>query len=260
MRNLIAVCVVMLVVVSSAFGEPEPKGTPSAELAAYLRGLQRSIILTELTGESKIETQANKVIVEISINTENISLATCLKSNQETRETIISELTEAGISAEDINAESFSSTPGYGPSGNKPGKYKARTLVKITITSKVDLQEIAKIVDGHSEVEYLGLTFKHSKENELKTQAAAQAIDDLMKKKGEYEKRFNATLVLRSFSEQIISPQAPQTCDYDKKASSGGVSLRSGEMSKSAAPTEERAFPFCELVFTAKVSGEFELR
>lgn len=259
MRNLIAVSVIMLVMVSSVFGEPEPKGTPS-ELTAYLRGLQRSIILTELTGESKVEAQADKVIVEISINTENSSLETCLKSNQETSETIISELIEAGIPADKINAESFSSTPRYGPSGNKPSKYKARNLVKITVTSKVDFQEIAKIVDGYSEVEYLGLTFKHSKENDFKKQAADQATDDLMKKKAEYEKRFNVTLALRSFSEQITVPQAPQTYDYDKKASSDGISPRSGEKSKSAALTEETAFPFCELVFTAKVSGEFELR
>ena len=138
MRNLIAVCVVMLVVVSSAFGEPEPKGTPS-ELTAYLRGLQRAIILTELTGESKIEAQADKVIVEISIKTENSSLETCLKSNQEMRETIITELIEAGIPADKINAEKFSSTPGYGSSGDKPGKYKVRTLVKITVTDESGL-------------------------------------------------------------------------------------------------------------------------
>jgi uncharacterized protein len=259
MRNLIAVCVVMLVMVSSALGEPEPKGTPS-ELTAYLRGLQRSATLTELTGESKIEAQADKVIVELSIKTENSSLETCLKSNQETRETIITELIEAGIPADKINAESFSSTPGYGPTGNKPGKYKARNLVKITFTNKVDFQEIAKIVDQYSEVEYLGLTFKHSKENELKKQAAEQAIDDLMKKKAEYEKKLGVTLNLRSFSEETIVPQAPQTYDYNTKASSGEASPNSREMSKSTALTEETAFPFCELVFATKVTGEFELR
>ena len=124
----------------------------------------------------------------------------------------------------------------------------------------MDFQEIAKIVDRYPEVEYLGLNFKHSKEKELKKQAAEQAIDDLLKKKAEYEKKFGVTLNLRSFSEQTIVPQAPQTYNHDTKVSSSELSLRSGEMPKSAAKTEETAFPFCELVFTAKISGEFELR
>jgi uncharacterized protein len=259
MRNLIAVCVVMLAVVSSAFAEPEPKGTPS-ELTAYLRGLQRSITLTELTGESKIEAQADKAIVEISVKTENSSLETCLKSNQEMRENIVNELTEAGISVEEINAERFSSTPRYGSFTDKPGKYKARTIVKITVTNKNDLQEIAKIVDVHSEVEYLGLTFEHSKEKELKKQAVDQAIDDLMKKKAEYEKKLGVTLNLRSFSEQTAVPQAPQTYNHDMKASSGKTSLQNPETSKSEVPIEKSPPPFCELVFTANVIGEFELR
>jgi uncharacterized protein YggE len=259
MRNLIAVSVVMLVMVSSAFAEPEPRGTPS-ELTAYLRGLQRSIILTEITGESKIEAQADKAIVEISIKTENASLEACLKSNQEMRENIISELIEAGISAEETNAENFSSTPGYRSLTDKPGKYKAQTIVKITVTDKDKLPEIAKIVDTHSEVEYLGINFEHSKEKELQKQAINQAIDDMMKKKTEYEKKFNATLALRSFSEHSTIPQASQTCNSDMKASFRNTSLQGSETSKSEVPIDKSPPPFGELVFTANVSGEFELR
>jgi uncharacterized protein len=259
MRNLIAVSVVMLVMVSLAFGEPEPKGTPS-ELTAYLRGLQRSIILTELTGESKIEAQADKAIVEISIKTENASLEASLKSNQEMREKIIAELIEAGISAEDINAEKFSSTPGYSSFADKPGKYKARILIKITVTDEDDMQEIAKIVDVHTEVEYLEVNFEHSKEKDLKKQAIDQAIDDMMKKKTEYEKKFNVTLALRSFSEQSTVPQASRTCNYGMKAYSGKDSLQGSETSKSEVSIEKSPPPFGGLVFTANVSGEFELR
>lgn len=259
MRNLIAVSVVMLVVVSSAFSAPEPKGMPS-ELTAYLRGLQSSIILTELTGESKIEAQADTVIVEISIKTENSSLETCLKSNQDMLENIMNELIEAGISVEKINAGKFSSTPGYGSFNDKPGKYKARTLVKITVTSENDVQEIAKIIDVHPEAEYLGLTFKHSKEKELQKQSVEKAIDDLMKKKAEYEKKLNVTLTLRSFSEQTTVPQAPKTYNHDMKASSDKASLQNMETSKSEAPIEKSLPPFCALVFTANINGEFELR
>jgi uncharacterized protein YggE len=256
MRNLIAVSVVMLVVVSSAFSEPESKGTPS-ELTAYLRGLQNSMILTELTGESKIVTQADTAIVEISIKTENSSLETCLKSNKEMRDNVITQLIEAGISAEDINAEKFSSTPGYSSFADKPAKYRVRILVKITVTDEDKLPEIASIVDAHSEVEYLGINFEHSKEKELKKQAVDQAFDDLIKKKAEHEKKINVALNLRSFSEQTALLQAPQTRKYDMKASSGKASM---ETSKSEESVEKSPPPFSELIFTASVCGRFELR
>ena len=201
MRNLIAVCVLVLVVGSAAFGEPELKGTPS-ELTAYLRSLPKSITLT---GESKVEVQADKAIVEISIKTENSSLEACLKSNQTLRASITAKLTEAGIPADKIIAEKFSSTPKYGLFGGKPNKYEVRNLVKITVADEKDFQQIAKIVDQYQEVEYSGLNFKHSKEKELKKQAVEQAFDDLLKKKTEYESKLGITLSPRSFSEQTIA-------------------------------------------------------
>jgi uncharacterized protein len=203
MRNLIAVCVVVLVAGSTAFAEPELKGTPS-ELAKYLSGLPKSITLT---GESKVKVQADKAIVEISIKTETSSLEACLKSNQTLRAGITAKLTDAGIPADKIVAEKFSSTPRYGLWSNKPNKYEVRNLVKITITDEKDFQQIAKIVDQYSEVEYSGLNFKHSKEKEFKKQAVEQAFDDLMKKKAEYESKLGITLTPRSFSEQTLFPQ-----------------------------------------------------
>jgi len=254
MRNLIAVCVVVLVVASTAFAEPELKGTPS-ELTAYLQNLPRIILLT---GESKVEIQADKAIVEISIKTENGSLETCLKSNQTLRAAITTKLGEAGIPADKITAEKFSSTPRYGFFGKKPNNYEVRNLVRITVTDEKDFQQIAKLVDQYPEIEYKGLNFKHSNEQELKKQAIEKAFDDLMKKKAEYESKFGITLTLRSFSEQTLFPQAAPTYDGAMKAYSGGVSWVGKD--KSAALTEEATSPFGELVFAATVSGEFELK
>jgi uncharacterized protein YggE len=254
MRNLIIVCVVVLVVGSTAFAEPELKGTPS-ELTAYLQSLPKSITLT---GESKVEVQADKAIVEISIKTENSSLETCLKSNQALRASITAKLGEAGIPADKIAAEKFSSTPRYGLFGDKPNKYEVRNLVKITVTDEKDFQQIAKIVDQHQEVEYQGLNFKHSNEKELKKQATEKAFDDLLKKKAEYESKLGITLTPRSFSEQLLL--LPQ----EQVMSGKGGAVRSSSVwsyaKKAALSEEETASPFGELVFTANVSGEFELK
>jgi hypothetical protein len=255
MRNLIIVCVVVLVIGSTAFAEPELKGTPS-ELTAYLRSLPKSITLT---GESKVEVQADKAIVEISIKTENSSLEVCLKSNQTLRAAITAKLTEAGIPADKIVAEKFSSTPKYGLFGGKPNKYEVRNLVKITVADEKDFQQIAKIVDQYQEVEYSGLNFKHSNEKELKKQAVEQAFDDMLKKKASYESKLGITLTPRSFSEQTLFPQEQNIY----KNYYAGSAMMKTEL-RSAAPqqvtADETASPFGGLVFTANVIGEFELK
>ena len=255
MRNLIAVFVVVLVFGSAAFGEPEIKGTPS-ELTTYLRSLPRSITLT---GESKVKVQADKAIVEISIKTENSSLEACLKSNQSLRASITSKLGEAGIPADKITAEKFSSTPRYGLFGNKPNKYEVRNLVKITITDEKDFQQIAKIIDQYPEVEYQGLNFKHSNEKELKKQAIEQAFDDLLKKKASYESKLEITLTPRSFSEQILLPQE-QNLNRNYYGVNSKMQANVSNYAPQPAVGEETASLFGELVFAANVSGEFELK
>jgi uncharacterized protein len=255
MRNLIAVCMVILVVGSAAFAEPELKGTPS-ELTAYLRSLPKMIILT---GESKVEVQADKAIVEISIKTENGSLEACLKSNQTLRASITAKLTEAGIPADKIIAEKFSSTPRYGFFGKKPNNYEVRNLVKITVADEKDFQQIAKIVDQYPEVEYSGLNFKHSKEKEFKKQATEQAFDDLMKKKAEYESKLGIILTPRSFSEQTLFPMEQNVNKYKNYYAESSM-MRTGSAAPKQAAVDETASPFGGLVFTANVSGEFDLK
>ena len=255
MRNLIAICAVILIVGSAAFAEPELKGMPS-ELTAYLHSLPKSITLT---GESKVEVQADKAIVEISIKTENSSLEACLKSNQVLRTGITAKLTDAGIPADKIIAEKFSSTPRYGFFGNKPNKYEVRNLVKITVTDEKDFQQIAKIVDKYQEVEYQGLNFKHSNEKELKKQATEKAFDDMMKKKAEYESKLGITLTPRTFSEQTLFPQE-QNIYKNYYAGSAMMKTELRSVAPQQATADETASPFGGLVFTANVSGEFELK
>jgi hypothetical protein len=256
MRNLIVVCVIVFVVGSTAFAEPELKGTPS-ELTTYLHNIPKSLTLT---GESKIEVQADKAIVEISIKTENSSLETSLKSNQALRAAITVKLGEAGITADKIAAEKFSSTPRYGLFGKKPNNYEVRNFVKITITDEKDFQQVAKIVDQFPEVEYQGINFKHSNEKELKKQVLEQAFDDLLKKKTEYENKLGITLTPRGFTEQTLFPEEPI---LRVRASAGERSksiLREAKYASIVAPEEESGSPFGELIFAANVSGEFELK
>jgi uncharacterized protein len=256
MRNLIAVCAVILVVGSSAFGEPEIKGTPS-ELTAYLHNLPRSVTLNT---EAKVEVQADKAIVEISIKTESSSLEASLKANQALRAAITAKLGEANIPADKIAAEKFSSTPRYGLWSNKPNKYEVRNLVKITITDEKDFQQIAKIVDQYPEVEYQRINFKHSNEKELKKQATEQAFEDLLKKKASYESKLGVTLTPRGFTEQAFFPQNNiEGKNYGGMVANSSYVLAGHDASQESA-TEETPSPFGELVFTAYVSGEFELK
>ncbi|GEM_PF-6454400 len=260
MRSLIAVSAVILIVVSSSFGEQQSQGT-SSELTNFMRYLQRTSTFTELTGESKVQVQADTAIVEISVITQESSLETCLKRNEETREDITTKLIKAGIPESKINGEKFASIF----KNEKTSQYEGRNLIKVTITSETDFQETAKIIDGQAGVECSAISFKYSKEDEIKSQAANKALADMMKKEEEYENKLGLKLYLRSFSEQTILPQSGQNYNYEKKANSartGEVQTKFSQASDEPTPTtsEKNAFSFGELVFAVRITGEFEIR
>jgi uncharacterized protein YggE len=247
---------IVLGVCTAGFGEPQLSGTPS-ELESYLMNLPETVLLT---GESKVKVQADKVIIELSIKTENVSLEAALKSNHAIRAAVTEELNKEGISSDKITAAKFSSTPRYGLFGKKPSSYEVRNIVKIAVTDEKDFQQVAKIVDQKTEVEYQGISFKHSDEKELKKQATEQAFDEILRKKALYENKLGVNLILRNFSEGISSLQE---LNVDKRywANERNSYLLSERKSASEPVVdEELTSPFGELAFTASVSAKFEVK
>ncbi len=256
MRNLIMMNVIILSACCTAFGEPQISGTRT-ELTSYLSNLPETVLLT---GESKVKVQADKVVIELSIKTESSSLEAALKSNQTIRAAVTAELNRVGIASDKITAAKFSSTPRYGFFGKKPNSYEVRNLVKITVVDEKDFQKVAKIVDHNTEVEYQGISFKHSAEKDLKKQATEQAFDDMLSKKTFYENKLGVTLIPRNFSEGTSSLQELNVDKQYWRNNRDAYSLRSAKLASAPTVDEELASPFGELVFKATVNGEFEVK
>ena len=199
MRYYIILIFILILTSFAAHAAPELKGTPD-ELSNYLSAIPEEVTLT---GEAKLEMQANKGIVTIGIKTEAPQLQKSLQENQELRNEITKKLISSGISQDNIKGTKFSSTPEYGFFGKKPNNYVVDNSLKISVENEKELQEVAGIVDNYKNVFYQGLELKKEKKEEVKKQLLNMALANAKARQKVYENELNIILEPISFEENI---------------------------------------------------------
>lgn len=246
MRNTALFVLMLLLAMPTAFAEPELEGTPT-ELSEYLSGVPKHITLS---GKSELKRQADQAVVTISVLTEDSSLETALKSNQNLRRQVQELLKKSGISKDKIKASRFSSTPQYGFFGKKPSSYKVENYVKITIANEKEFQEVAKLVDKFKGVEYKALNFEVSNKQQLEKEAIERACEDVLKKKKIYEDKFGIKLLLKVFSEADI-----HQISRDESGYAGRSRLETYKLSSSGLDVSVSSFG--EIVFTGHMTADY---
>jgi len=197
---------------ASTFAEPELKGTP-AELTNYLDNVKNYIVLQ---GTSQIEVPADRAIVKIRIKVEDKTFQGALKKNKAIETSVIKALQQSGISSDRIITSAFSSVPEYGYFSSKVSTYNINNTIKIKVENDKDLQQIARQVDNHKEVEYAGMEFEHSQRKKLQNDAVEKACDDLKAKKSMYEKKFEINLILETFYDASTATSKTFEDELDK--------------------------------------------
>jgi len=251
MRNILLSSLLVLITTPAALAEVELKGSP-AELSGYLSNLPKQVTLT---GKAELKTLADRAVVTVCVKTESSSLQTSLKSNQDLRTKIIDTLNKSGITPDRIVASKFSSTPKYGIFSKRPSTYVVENMVKITVTSEKDFQEVANIVDSFTEVEYQGIDFELSNKDDFKRQAMEQACDAVVKKKKIYEEKFGVVLVPNMFTEADVTELDPSGRPREIAA---GEYLRAAKMSNITLSEQvSEASSFGQIVFYGNISVNY---
>lgn len=142
---------------STAIADPEVKGKPN-ELIKYLKANENTVTIS---AQATHEVEADQAVALISIITENGLLKKALEQNLELRKKIINKLTKDGISSKKITGTKFSSTPQYGFFEKKPSNYKVENVMKIIVSSEIEFQYVASIIDSYDEVFYRELQYDH---------------------------------------------------------------------------------------------------
>jgi hypothetical protein len=179
-----------------------------------------------------------------------------LRANQNLRAKLASALNARGIPADRIDSGRFSSTPRHGPFSDKVRSYRVENLLKVAVLDEKEFQDVARLLDEFSDIEYESVEFEHSKKEEMRRKALAQAIQNAAERKKVYEQELGLKLYPVRFMEDPVAfkPIYPQAAV--------GVGLQSG-----SAPTRAGIPPipavtegptgFTELVFSASVSVEY---
>jgi len=98
----------------------EVQGTP-AELRSIIYPTERIVNITEQVEETAYSDTA---VVNLVVTTEDKLMAQSIANNTAQRAAITKQLTEGGITSENIKSSKFSTSPQYGWFGKKPSSYK----------------------------------------------------------------------------------------------------------------------------------------
>ncbi len=250
MRKVFWYVLALVLIAPQVQAEPELTGRPS-ELSRYLADIPQNVTLA---GSAEIKVQADRAVVTLRVLSQDASLSQALKANQDLRATLRRALTQAGIPDERIIGSKFSSTPNYRLLDKKPSSYRVVHILMVSVDGEREFQEVARLIDTHREVEYEGLAFEHTRTEELKQQALAQACAELIRKQGLYERTLRITLTPKSFHEGDVIALAPRGRQLKEAAYEGMVS-------GTALSTPEEAPPsFGELTYRSNITAEFVLK
>lgn len=243
---LVIVCLGVSLVLNAA--EPELKGTVG-EVREHLAVMDR---IVAVSGDAEVKSPADRAIVTLRLVSESKSLQEALKANQALRAKLVNTLKDRGIAAERIDAGKFSSTPRHWIFSEKIKSYKVENLVKVTVMEERELQETARMLDELNGVEYAGMEFEHSKKQELKRKALAQALETASARKKVYEEQLAVALTAVKFSESTGMTPARAPRGYP-----GIDSSSAGKPGYVAEP--EAASGFGEMVFSAQVTVHYSV-
>lgn len=232
MRQFLIFLVLFMAAPTLALAEVELKGSPE-QLAHYLSSMPKEVVLT---GEAKLEILADSGIVTVGIKTEHQRLQQALQDNQTRRNEIVAQLVQFGLAQERIRGTKFSSTPEYGFFGEKPKNYVVENMLKITVESENELQEVARIVDSHRDVFYQGLELKEQEKDAIKKKLLDLALANANVRKKTYEAELGVALIPIGFEEYIaVTPQPARPRQLQKNKMLYEVSSSAGSGSYSEA-------------------------
>jgi len=164
MKRTYTIFVLLFILTSVLFAEPELTGTPQ-ELTGYLQDIPQTV---RITGRAEKKIPADQAIIHINVTTEGRSMAGALAENQTLRTEITQTLLAAGLTTNQIQAAQFSSTPESGFFSDKVKKYTVENSMKATVTNEKKFRAVATLIDTHDEITYKKTDFELSTKKETK--------------------------------------------------------------------------------------------
>lgn len=161
---------------------------------------QQSII----SGAGEVKVQADQVLLQLNVITEDHSLQKAIVKNRSKRQTLVTELIKIGIDKGKINVSRFSWTPEMGWFGDKAKNYKITNQIQIIIVDEEQFIQCAVLIDKYKEIHYLGLSYNHSQSDQHKLRALEKACENAVQKKDIFQKTLGVELKPIYVTEQRV--------------------------------------------------------
>jgi uncharacterized protein YggE len=214
-----------------------------------------------MTGSTHETAYADLAKITLIIVTEDKQLAEAIAANSALRQKITGEFVVAGVDATKISTSKFSTSPQFGWFGDKPKSYKVVNRMQIEVSDEKHMRVVALAADNNPEVEFSGIEFENSNDEEMKKTVLAGAIDAVLEKKSYYEERFGLVLKPVGFTAPSVSaePRGGVRANVPASGSLEEITVTARKSSASDDYDDSITITFDEIDYSAFVRVTFEV-
>jgi len=190
MRKVITLAVTGLLLTNIAVAEVQLEGTPT-ELNRHLDDCAGQV---NITGISERRVEADRAIIEISVQTAERSLRSAMEKNSRIRADIVKKLTDGGLPDDNITSSRFSSIPTYSMWSDKVKEYRISSSIRIYADAEKDILLSAELVDAMDAVSLTSLTFETTNRKKITRELLEEALRQINERKDLYEDSLSTRL------------------------------------------------------------------
>ena len=233
-----------------AAGEPQLSGTLS-ELQQAIGTLPG---VASIPGAGEVRSEADRAVLSLTLEVEKDTMKEAMETSRKIREEIATRLAGQGVSPDAVHWQRFSSSIKTGFFSSKAKSHTVMSTVKVTVGGEAQIETVAGLVDEYKDrLRVDGITFDHSRREELRREAVQKALANAEAARAVYEETLGVRLV----------PRAVHGAEQTEPALVMETNLRAeysqARMAMSVAPppgvTEARQF--AELVWKANLVVEY---
>ena len=205
----------------------------------------------EVIGQGEVTVVPNEVVMNLGVETTNMSLEQAKRENDSRVQQLIKSLRDAGVAERDIQTANINIEPQYDYRAD--GRQFLGFMVRRTVTAKI--KDVTKLEDVTSRVVSAGITsifnyeYRTSDEKKLELDSRAKAVASA-KEKAEALAKELGLKIIKAYSvvEEGYGRPIPV---YRDAAMGGGLSSR---------PTAEGTFALGEITISSNVRVIFEVQ
>lgn len=248
-RILTALVILVIFLATNSFAA-ELSGTPE-ELRGYLRSETRTVTISDDATDVAYSDLAKITLI---VTTKAKTLASAMKQNNDLRDSVAQQLTNSGISPDDIQSSKYSASPQFGWFGKSPSSFEVVNSLVVTVSEEALFRRVAEISDQSDAIIFGGVEFEHSEKEKYEDIVRDKAVDAVLNDRAYFETKLGLKLQPVSFTFSNV-----RAAEFDRYRGIEEIVVTGARLASVSGESAAAPSSFDEVEYRVSVTVTFEV-